>query len=305
MPYSQLHAPQLASHTNAHTYIQFLFLSLTHSLSIEHSHTQTQTPCEARFTTFLPNWAFEKNVSKIKVMLLWSQRKSVCCGKNNITILRMLIDSGVGYLATQRQEPAAHPAHEGKHSAGTACSHNMASYIERKRRKCVWENQRLSSQHARWILSAYTPASVECLKCRRFFTHDDYFSFLYYQISILTLYWTLADSGTSPGMSHPCTCHLELSSVKCPAATMNKSPHTPRVSLSCYSPREVKYPQYLGSYSDSLWKHPVQDVLEVNVISCSCWISIAGRGHIFTQGAKVPCPLPDMVKTSQVYKNAV
>lgn len=174
-------------------------------------------------------------------------------------------------------------------SAGTACSHNTASYVEYKKRKRIWENQQLNSQHALFF----------------FFTHDDHFSFLYYQISILTLYWTLADAGTSPGMSHPCTCLLELSSVKCPAATMNKSLHTPRVSLSCYSPREVKYRQYLGSYSDSFWKHPVQDVLEVNVISCSCWISIAGRGHIFTQSAKIPCLLPDMVKTLQVYKNAV
>ena len=32
---------------------------------------------------------------------------------------------------------------------------------------------------------------------------------------------------------------------------------------------------------------------------------LRGEGHIFTQSAKIPCLLPDMVKTLQVYKNAV
>ena len=108
-----------ASQPHKCTHIHTISLPLPHSLCLTHTHTHThtQTPCEARFTTFLPNWAFEKKfvedkshviVVTKKVCLLWKK-------KNNITtILRMLIDSGVGYLATRRQEPAAHPAHVGK-----------------------------------------------------------------------------------------------------------------------------------------------------------------------------------------------
>ena len=75
-----------ASQPHKCTHIHTISLPLPHSLCLTHTHTHThtQTPCEARFTTFLPNWAFEKKfvedkshviVVTKKVCLLWKKKK--------------------------------------------------------------------------------------------------------------------------------------------------------------------------------------------------------------------------------------